>query len=63
MRAWFGEGRAIMAKRVVKIVLSTALVWAVASMAEHWTAQAFASQAKVAKLSHVPTMAPITVEE
>jgi len=60
-----------MAKRVVKIVLSTALVWAVASMAEHWTAQAFAKQAAVARLSHEPTirpmtipaMAPMTVEE
>jgi len=52
-----------MTKRVVKIVISTALVWAVASMAEHWNAQAFAKQAAVAKLTRVPAIPPMTVEE
>ena len=52
-----------MAKRVVKLVLSTALVWAVANMIEHHTARAFAAQAAVARVMHPTSQADACVEQ
>ncbi len=41
-----------MGKRAVKILVSTVLLWAAATVTERWTAETAAAQAAVVALAH-----------
>ncbi len=47
-----------MRKRAVKILISTVLLWAAASVTERWTAETAAAQAAVVALANAHAAAP-----